>query len=473
MNKKQRQFIRTFLILSDILTSILSFYAAYAIRNYFFGDDLGSLQGINVYSWILAIIIPLWPVLLALFNVYSKTIHQGFKKAPHIILSLFPPVIIGSLLITSFLYFIGRQEISRLFLMTFAIVNLVMLSLEKIAIQYLWNKRAKDTSNCRKVIVVTCANRNYFTEYANKNPHFLIDIVGYVQAGNEPLNIGRKLLGPINNLIDILKNNTVDEVVFDLPGQQLDNFEDLIYECEKMGISIHVVLYTFDLQIAKPDISMLGNIPILTFKTIDFNPWQMLIKRFIDITAGLFGILCTAITFIFIAPAIKLESEGPVFFSQNRMGRNGRVFKVYKYRSMYKDAEERKKLLMKQNEINSGHMFKITNDPRITKVGRFIRKTSIDEFPQFWNIFKGDMSLVGTRPPTLDEVNKYETHHWRRLSIKPGLTGMWQVSGRSDVLDFDDVVKMDLEYIDRWSLWLDFKIMLKTFPAVFKMDGSK
>lgn len=186
-----------------------------------------------------------------------------------------------------------------------------------------------------------------------------------------------------------------------------------------------------------------------------------------DIIGAIVGLIITGIATIFVAPALVLESKGPIFFSQTRVGQNGRPFKIYKFRSMYMDAEERKKELMAQNKMN-GLMFKMDNDPRITKVGKFIRKTSIDELPQFWNVLKGDMSLVGTRPPTMDEFVKYKSKYKRRLSIKPGITGMWQASGRSDITDFDEVLALDLEYIDNWSIGLDIKLLFKTvFVAVF------
>ena len=174
----------------------------------------------------------------------------------------------------------------------------------------------------------------------------------------------------------------------------------------------------------------------------------------------------------FVALAIHLDSPGPIFFAQTRIGKNGRRFKIYKFRSMYIDAEERKKELEAQNEM-SGLMFKMENDPRITKVGKFIRKTSIDELPQFLNIVKGDMSLVGTRPPTEDEFEQYNSHYRRRISMTPGLTGLWQISGRSDISNFDEVVKLDLEYIDNWSIGLDIKILFKTVGAVLKGRGSR
>ena len=180
----------------------------------------------------------------------------------------------------------------------------------------------------------------------------------------------------------------------------------------------------------------------------------------------------TILLTIFIAPAILIESRGPVFFSQVRIGRNGRRFKILKFRSMYADAEQRKGELLQQNEMK-GLMFKMENDPRVTKVGKFLRKTSLDEFPQFFNVFKGDMSLVGTRPPTVNEFFQYENRHKRRLALKAGLTGLWQVSGRSDINDFEDVVKLDLEYIDNWNLKMDLKIIFKTIGVVLFGKGAK
>ena len=203
---------------------------------------------------------------------------------------------------------------------------------------------------------------------------------------------------------------------------------------------------------------------------IDYR--RMMIKRLMDIVGGSIGLLLTLILTPFVALAIKVDSRGPVFFSQVRIGKNGRRFKMYKFRSMYIDAEERKKELMDQNEVQ-GLMFKMDKDPRITRVGNFIRKTSIDELPQFWNVLRGDMSLVGTRPPTEDEFEQYNIFYRRRLSITPGLTGMWQVSGRSDIKDFEDVVKLDLKYIDEWSLMQDVKIMLQTVGVVLFRRGSK
>lgn len=199
---------------------------------------------------------------------------------------------------------------------------------------------------------------------------------------------------------------------------------------------------------------------------------KAMLKRFFDIIGGLFGSILSLPIILIVAIPLLIESPGPLIFKQPRVGKNGRIFNIYKLRSMYVDAEERKRELMEQNKMN-GLMFKMDNDPRITKVGRFIRKTSIDELPQFWNVLKGDMSLVGTRPPTVDEFSQYESHHKRRLSMRPGITGMWQVSGRSDIVDFEEVVRLDCEYIDNWSIWLDFKIAFKTIGVVLKRSGAE
>ena len=196
------------------------------------------------------------------------------------------------------------------------------------------------------------------------------------------------------------------------------------------------------------------------------------VKRFGDCFIAMVLMVIFSPLFLFCYIAVKREDGGPAIFAQDRVGENGRIFKFYKFRSMRVDAEEIKKNLMAQNQM-SGGMFKMDNDPRITKIGHFIRKTSLDELPQFWNVLKGDMSLVGTRPPTLDEYESYTPEQKRRLSFKPGITGLWQVSGRSEITDFDEVVKLDVAYMDGWTIWRDIKILLKTIKVVVMKDGAK
>ena len=270
-----------------------------------------------------------------------------------------------------------------------------------------------------------------------------------------------------------IHKNWVDEVFFALP-EHVDVPKKIMKDCNRMGVVTHVQLAALNELGKNQVVEEIAGYMVLSSSINIVSSWQLLVKRLMDIAGGLVGCIFTGIIYIFIAPIMKVKSPGPVFFSQVRMGKNGKPFKIYKFRSMYMDAEERKKELMEKNNIKDGLMFKMDDDPRIIKgIGHFIRKTSLDEFPQFWNILKGDMSLVGTRPPTMDEWDKYELHHRRRLAIKPGLTGMWQVSGRSEITDFEEVVELDTKYIEQWSIGLDIKILFKTVTVVFTGSGAK
>ncbi len=264
----------------------------------------------------------------------------------------------------------------------------------------------------------------------------------------------------------------LDEVFIYVPDLQQKQIQIILNGFDEMGVDCHYCFELPGIHLNGGRMDNFGSYSVITYTRFQSSYKRLLLKRGMDILGGSVGMLITLFFLPFVAIAIKLDSPGPIFFSQTRIGRNGRRFKIYKFRSMYVDAEERKKELEKQNEMQ-GLMFKMENDPRITKVGKFIRKTSIDELPQFYNVLKGDMSLVGTRPPTADEFEKYTQYYRRRISMTPGLTGLWQVSGRSEIDDFDDVVKYDLEYIDGWSLTLDMKILIKTIWVVFAGKGSK
>ena len=290
---------------------------------------------------------------------------------------------------------------------------------------------------------------------------------------------GEKIGGiPVTGSMDEIMSgemggNIVDRVFISLPGSiSIEDVKTIIYEYESMGVVCHYDVGLEELDLSGKEAGSFAGYPVLSFSMQNLDYRRLMIKRLFDIAGSLIGILITAVLFPFIAFAIKSDSKGPVIFKQERVGKNGRHFYIYKFRSMYKDAEKRLSDLADKNEM-SGLLFKMEDDPRITKVGKFIRKTSIDELPQFFNILKGDMSLVGTRPPTVSEYERYSAYHKRRLAITPGLTGLWQVSGRSDITDFDEVVKLDLKYIDSWSLSLDVKILLQTVVVVLFRKGAK
>lgn len=280
-----------------------------------------------------------------------------------------------------------------------------------------------------------------------------------------------------DNVMGWIRTAALDEVYINVPSGRADYIAVLIEELEDMGITVHVnipILETI-LENSKFDninCSMLAGHPVAVFAPAVHNDREILMKKIIDFIGGLVGSIISLPIILITAIPLLIESPGPLIFKQARVGKNGRIFNIYKLRSMYADAEERKQALMAQNKMD-GLMFKMDNDPRITKVGKFIRKYSIDELPQFWNVLKGDMSLIGTRPPTVEEFEQYESHHKRRLSMKPGITGLWQVSGRSDIQDFEEVVKLDCEYIDTWSPVLDIKILFKTVNVVLTHKGAE
>lgn len=281
---------------------------------------------------------------------------------------------------------------------------------------------------------------------------------------------GVPVVANADDFYEYVRTHVVDEVFIN--GNTRDSSEALADQLIEYGITVHFNLVPQTSLMPNKVLEKCGSYMVLTTSMHIASPPEMLFKRLMDIVGSLVGLLATGIAFLIFAPVIKKQSPGPVLFSQERVGKNGRIFRIYKFRSMYMDAEMRKEELMAGNEME-GLMFKMSDDPRITPIGHFIRKYSIDELPQFWNILKGEMSLVGTRPPTVDEVEHYQLHHRARLGIKPGLTGMWQVSGRNDITDFEKVVALDTRYISEWSLSLDLKILFRTIQVVLSGEGSK
>lgn len=380
--------------------------------------------------------------------------------------------------VTAFTIFLqhNNADASRGVYFCIAGINFVLFFIVHILIKYYLLKVYRNKRATNQVFLVTTADRvaDILAEADNSKDwaHRLasIAIIDDNQVGK--WYDGVPVVATYDNMFQYAKEQIVDEVFINVPYDTGSSLTKVVNTFEDMGATVHVsieILNKFDEY--HKSFNMMGNIPVVTFSNQHYDWKMLLIKRLMDIVGGLVGLAVTALLTVFLAPAILIESPGPLFFSQKRVGKNGRFFKIYKFRSMYRDAEERKKELESQNEMK-GLMFKMKEDPRITKVGKFIRKTSLDEFPQFWNVLKGDMSLVGTRPPTVDEFKQYEAHQKRRLSAKPGITGLWQVSGRNNIKDFEDVVKLDVQYIDNWSIGLDIKIILKTVKVIFEKGGE-
>ena len=279
------------------------------------------------------------------------------------------------------------------------------------------------------------------------------------------------------SFMEWIRSAPLDEVFINLDYADASEVQEVVEELEDMGITVHLHIPVLSemLNESKFDninCKVYAGYPMATFAAATYSTGALVAKRVADIFVSIIGCIITLILMAIVAIPLKKDSPGPLIFKQQRVGKNGRIFNIYKIRSMYVDAEERKAELEKENKID-GLMFKVDDDPRVTKVGKFIRKYSIDEFPQFFNVLKGDMSLVGTRPPTISEFEQYESRHKRRLSMKPGITGMWQVNGRSEITDFEEVVKLDCQYIDEWSIGLDIKILLKTVYVVLTHKGAE
>jgi exopolysaccharide biosynthesis polyprenyl glycosylphosphotransferase len=323
------------------------------------------------------------------------------------------------------------------------------------------------------LIVGTGRRAQEFIQMVNRHANWGLKIIGLVD--DDPKLLGKKVMdyeviGRIRDIPRILRETVIDRVIFVVPRMWLNRIEEAINHCEREGISTAVSVDLYRPKRAQLRQSDFAGIPLIIFQTSVAKEWQLFFKRYFDLFISFFAVLILSPVFIITAIGIKLTSRGPIFFRQVRSGMNGRKFVVYKFRSMIVGAEVRKRELQRQNEMR-GPVFKMKRDPRITRFGRFIRRFSIDELPQLFNVLRGNMSLVGPRPPLPTEVEMYESWQRRRLSMKPGITCIWQVSGRNKI-DFDRWMEMDLQYIDNFSLWLDFKILVRTIFVVLTGYGA-
>ena len=355
-----------------------------------------------------------------------------------------------------------------------------------------WHLQKKKTSDEGKSALLIAASEDVVERVVKtikENNYAQYIVAGISLIGGGKYSVGEKIDGvPVvaeeagiphyvcQDWIDEVLVVTSDEVPY--PGK-------LLSQLMETGVTVHLGLAKVMSEPGKKQfVEKIGPYMVLTTSINYASSFQLFLKRAMDIMGGLVGCIITVLLLPFVGTAIYLASPGPIFFAQERVGKNGKRFKMYKFRSMYMDAEARKAELMKDNRLGDGKMFKLDFDPRVignkilpdgshkTGIGDFIRRTSLDEFPQFFNVLKGDMSIVGTRPPLISETNLYELHHKARLAIKPGITGMWQVSGRSDITDFEEVVRLDREYISNWNIGMDIKILVKTVMVVLKEDGS-
>ena len=467
-------------IILDLICLQVAFVLAYALSGY----------GANPYQLILyrnmAVFMEVADlVVLFAMGTLKNVLKRGYYK--DFVVTAQHGVILGACLLLYLFMLQEGQQYSRLALILNIVIYILLTYLVRELWKHLLRKKMEDGENRSLLLVVSADVVSAVVESMKEHNYARYKIAGIAVIDKEMTGKyidGVKVVANMENAAEYVCKEWIDEVLIVTSGV-VPYPKELIEQFTETGVTVHLNLAKVQSVPGKKQfVEKVGDYTVLTTSINYASTRDLMLKRLMDIAGGLAGCLITGILFIFVAPAIYIASPGPIFFAQERVGKNGKRFKMYKFRSMYMDAEERKAELMKDNKLGDEKMFKLDFDPRVignkilpdgthkTGIGDFIRRTSIDEFPQFFNVLKGDMSIIGTRPPLISETNFYELHHRARLAIKPGITGMWQVSGRSDITDFEEVVRLDKEYITNWNIGLDIKILLKTILVVFRKDGS-
>ncbi len=462
MTGRKQEFNLQLFQIVDALLLAFAFWLAYVLRvrgGAFF--SWGDFSAFADNQWVVFIAMPFGPILLELQGFYSNLLQKNLAKS---LAQMAGASFWLGLIVAGCVIFFHLQAPSRVILSLFAAIAPVLLLAREVSSVAFFRKRVRSGSH-REPVLLAGRPSDIKRLRGMLTPLQLIemDIVGEINIEQQPL----------SSLVDSLHKHSVNRVIFAGGHSNMQQLQQAIAACEVEGVEAWLVANFIKTSIAKPTFDAMGSVPMLVFRTTPSVSWSLLIKSFMDRLGALIVILLTSPLFLIAFLGIKFTSPGPVIFCQQRGGKHGKPFTMYKFRSMITDAEMHRAELASRNEM-SGPVFKVENDPRITPFGRWIRKTSIDELPQLLNVLLGDMSLVGPRPLPLYEVENFENHaQRRRLSVKPGLTCLWQISGRNNVQQFEDWVKLDLEYIDNWSVWLDLKILFKTVPVVLFGLGAK
>jgi exopolysaccharide biosynthesis polyprenyl glycosylphosphotransferase len=453
-----------FLQIVDGTLMVVAFWAAHTLR--FIGADWAifrqqPIQSFDLFQWLIFVVMPFGPIILELQGFYSHPLQKTLAKS---LSQLARAAFWLGLLIAGCAYFLWLPLPPRAVLPLFILFAGVALLLRERITIIRYRKRVHGEALREPVILAgTPDDMQQLRRTFTPEQRLEIEIVEEVDIEKQP----------VSDLVNALHRHSVSRVIFAGGHSHLNRLQEAIAACETEGVEAWIVADFIRTAIARPDFDVFGTRPMLVFRTTPDISWALLVKSLLDRSAAFVGLILAAPLFAMIAIGIKLTSPGSVIFRQQRSGKNGRPFTMYKFRSMHSDAAMRQAELAAFNQM-TGPVFKIENDPRIFPFGRFLRRTSLDELPQLLNVLRGEMSLVGPRPLPIYEVEQFEnTAQRRRLSMKPGLTCLWQVSGRNKVKNFDDWVKLDLQYIDSWSLWLDLTILLRTVPMVLFGSGAR
>lgn len=470
MNQRIKALASYLVILLDIGVML----AAYSIANIlrFHTPRAGDIVSDADYAALLWFVMLAYIAVQIFFRTNTDFLTRDRGKEAFLVLKQY---IIVSLCVMAYFYIMKLgEDFSRLQLGYFFILSVLgtyighLLFKKAFRIKYM-------TTYAEKVILITDSShaRTILGEIKKIN-YLKVEYIALIDKNMSGKNIDGVLVAAgMDDMEEVLKKIPVDSAFIHIPYSFHETAGQIMGWLGAMGIKIHLNLWEYECDFGKKQFTTIGKYGVLTYANYEYDMRDVVIKRIMDICSGAVLFLCMCIVFPFVAAGTALQSPGPILFKQTRIGKNGRRFEIYKFRSMYMDAEEKKAALMEKNEMCSDFIFKIKDDPRIFPLGKLMRKFSIDELPQAINILKGEMSLVGTRPPTESEFELYNSYHRRRVSIKPGLTGLWQVSGRSSVTDFDEIVRLDCEYIDNWNIRLDIKIIVKTVWVVLFGKGAE
>jgi exopolysaccharide biosynthesis polyprenyl glycosylphosphotransferase len=463
----------------DIAITGFSFIAAYFIKRNLLPEGLSELSNDPNYYIVLLLIVIAWYISFKWMGMYMSFRQQAFWQ---FFVTILKSCFMGMALVGMAMYLTRIQGVSRLLMGIFFILDICLLTLFKFIIFKTLEKIRTDGFNTRNILIVGSEDRAcQVIEAVQKYKATGYRVLGCFELEEKdlgkPVYGNHKVIGLIRDLETYLRNNIVDELIFAMPLKKIKNGDRYMVLAESMGIKVRIIpdwelhYLMYRPGIATIQIEEFLGIYNMALQSTPQNEGKLLIKNAFDVSSAAFLILILSPLFIAIGLAIKIFSKGPVVYKQERLGMNGRRFLVYKFRTMVKNADELLKELAEMNEAD-GPVFKIKNDPRIIPyVGSFLRKTSLDELPQLFNVIKGEMSLVGPRPPIPKEVDEYSVWHRRRLSMKPGITCLWQIAPRRNDLSFEDWMKLDLKYIDTWSLFNDFKILMLTARAVLTGAG--
>ncbi len=450
--------------LMDACIFAVSFWLAYEFRT---SDTIQEMVGwakfpqpFEVFFWHYLVLIPVSPLVLETQGFYDRPLISARR---HTLLSLFKGCLFISIGLTISLFF-SKLDIARFIPIAFGIFAFCLVYLKEELMLFAAKSKMVQSQNRRRFLLIGTPEETARMKHeVRARPESGVEIFAELDLNNTQL----------HNLVNLLHDHAINGVILSTRHTNFDRAEAVVNACEIEGVEAWLVADFFKTHISSTTLDDFYGRPVLVFRSAPETSWQGILKQMMDFTGTVVGLILVSPVMIGVAIIIKLTSRGPVLFKQMRSGLNGAPFTIYKFRTMVTNAEQLKHELAAMNEM-TGPVFKITVDPRVTPIGKWLRKFSLDELPQLFNILRGEMSIVGPRPLPVDETKRInDAAHRRRLSVKPGLTCLWQVSGRSEISNFSEWVRLDLEYIDNWSLWLDIKIILRTFPAVFRGSGAK